>query len=475
MSDAPPSPMCFVAMPFGKKPPPGKRKPLIDFDQVYSLLERAVVDVGLECVRADFEATGGFIHRPMYERLLVAEYVIADLTLANANVIYEIGVRHGSRAKRTLLVCAGGFVDQLPFDFKPLRVLTYPLDKTGYLNESAGAKFREELGKRLHQAIAGDLPPDNPILQVTAFEPSSRVQHEKTDVFLRRMRYAGEMGERVHAALNRPSPADAVAALQAIEQEVLAGPEVVAQLHTALIALYLGYREREAYPQMVALFDKLPRELQRTPVAIEQLALALNRLAEAKAKAGDLAGADQLRRDALRRLSQIAEQEWSSETYGLAGRIYKGQADAELKAGHRSAAEGALQRAITTYEQGFRLDPRDYYPGVNVATLRLRRGSAEDLDALAILVPAVRFSVDRAPAPKDDMERYWQEATKLELACAARDWGDAHARLPGMLALDVPDWARETTIKNLELLKQALAADVEAIRALDEIIQALKP
>jgi tetratricopeptide (TPR) repeat protein len=475
MSDAPPPPMCFVAMPFGKKPPPGKKKPLIDFNHVYSFFERAVVDVGLECVRADFEATGGFIHRPMYERLLVAEYVVADLTLANANVMYEVGVRHGSRAKRTLLVCAGNFVNQLPFDIKPLRVLTYPLEEAGHLSDSAGAKLREELSHRLHQAIAGDLPPDNPILQVTAFEPSSRVEHEKTDVFLRRMRYASEMGERVHAALNRPSPADAVAALQAIEQEVLAGPQVVAQLHTALIALYLGYREKKAYPQMVALFDKLPRELQRTPVAIEQLALALNRLAEAKADTGDLAGASQLRREALGRLGRLAAQEWSSETYGIAGRIYKGQAEAELKAGHRSAAEGALQRAIETYEQGFRLDPRDYYPGVNAATLRLRRGFAEDLEALAVLVPAVRFSVDRAPAPKDDMERYWQEATKLELACAAQDWRNAHTRLPGMLALDVPDWARETTIKNLEILKQALAADATAITALDEIITALKP
>ena len=115
-----------------------------------------------------FEAAGGFIRRPMYERLLVAEYVVADLTLANANVMYEVGVRHGSRAKRTLLVCAGDFVDQLFFDFKPLRVLTYPPGKAGHLSDSASAKLREALKERLHQALAGDLPPDNPILQVTA-------------------------------------------------------------------------------------------------------------------------------------------------------------------------------------------------------------------------------------------------------------------------------------------------------------------
>jgi tetratricopeptide (TPR) repeat protein len=434
-----------------------------------------VVDVGLECIRADFETTGGFIHRPMYERLLVAEYVVADVTLATANVMYEVGVRHGSRAKRRLMVCAHDFVGQLPFDFKPLRVLTYLLGDNGHLGESMGKMLREELGERLRQAIAGELPPDNPILQVTAIESSGRVQHEKTDVFLRRMRYASEIGERVHAGLNHHSPAEAVAELQAIEQEVLAGAQVVAQLHTALISLYLSYREKKAYPQMVALFAKLPRELQRTPVAIEQLALALNRLAEQKADAGDIAEAQQLRREALHHLNDLAQQEWSIETYAIAGRIYKGQAEAEAKGGHSSAAEGALQRAIEMYEQGFRLDPRDYYPGVNTVTLRLRRGSSEDLKALATLCPAVRFSVDRAPAPKDDMERYWQEATKLELACASRDWDNARTRLPAVLAIDVAEWAHETTINNLELHKQAFAAYAPAISALDEIITALKP
>jgi len=153
MGNSLPQPMCFAAMPFGKKSPLGKEEPLIDFDSIYKHVEQAVSDSGFECVRADFEAAGGFIHRPMYERLLVAEYVIADLTLANPNVAYEVGVRHGSRAKATLLICAHEFVDQLPFDLRQLRVFTYSLDKDGSLSDPEAEKLKQVLGQLLKQAV----------------------------------------------------------------------------------------------------------------------------------------------------------------------------------------------------------------------------------------------------------------------------------------------------------------------------------
>jgi hypothetical protein len=267
----------------------------------------------------------------MYERPFVAEYVVADVTLATANVMYEVAVRHGSRAKRTLMVCARHFVGQLRFDFKPLRVLTCFLGDDGPLGEAIREILREELGEGPRQVIAGQLPSDNPILQVTAIGSSGGVQHENTHAFLRHMRYASEIGERVHAALNHHSPAEAIAELQAIEQEVLADPQLAAQPHTALISLSLSSREKKAYPQMVSLFAKMPQALQRTPVAIAQRASALNRLAEQKVDAGDIAEAQQLRRETLHRLNDRARQDWSSETYGNAGRIYKGQAEAEGK------------------------------------------------------------------------------------------------------------------------------------------------
>ena len=76
-------------MPFGKKP--SNTGLVIDFDAIYKdLIAPAISEAGLEPLRADEEMAGGIIHKPMFERLILCEYAIADLTTANANVFYEL-------------------------------------------------------------------------------------------------------------------------------------------------------------------------------------------------------------------------------------------------------------------------------------------------------------------------------------------------------------------------------------------------
>ena len=114
-------PLCFVLMPFGTKP--NIAGGTINFDLVYKkLIAPAIEQAGLEPLRADEEMTGGIIHKPMFERLIMCEYAVADLTTANANVFYELGVRHAVRPWSTVLLFAAGG-SQLPFDVAPLRAL----------------------------------------------------------------------------------------------------------------------------------------------------------------------------------------------------------------------------------------------------------------------------------------------------------------------------------------------------------------
>jgi len=84
-------PLCFVVMPFGlKKDAEGNE---IDFDTIYQeFIHLAIENADLQPIRADEETVNGIIHKPMYERFILSDYVVADLT--TANVFYDLGVRY---------------------------------------------------------------------------------------------------------------------------------------------------------------------------------------------------------------------------------------------------------------------------------------------------------------------------------------------------------------------------------------------
>jgi MAP3K TRAFs-binding domain len=477
MTPKPLRPMCFIAMPFGRREAtgPGGATIAIDFDEIHTYLHKGAEAAELDPIRADFELAGGFIHKPMFERLLVAEYVVADLTLANPNVTYEVGVRHGATARATLLVCADRLVQTLPFDFKPLRILPYAIAGDGSLPGGSGNALADSVCKSLKQARTGQIPVDNPITQITAWKPVGSIEHSKTDVFLQRLQYTGTLGERIKAAILSSDKDEALSRLIDVENEIIDLPRDVAQVHTALIGVYLGYRELKAYDRMTSLFIKMPKELQQTAVAREQHALALNRLAEIAAKQNDSAKADELRKTALSVLDEIPSQSVTSETYGIRGRIYKGWHDAVTATDGETDphAQAMLQKAIETYEQGFRTDLRDYYPGVNAVTLRLLRGNKADRSALKTLLPVVRYSVASSPAPKNDDEKYWQTATKLELATADQDWKAAKRLFTDLLGIPVAGWFRETTAANLKRQQKAFAKKPDAVRELEIMAEAL--
>ena len=98
-------PYCFVLMPFGQKKDAGGAT--TDFDAVYRDVIRPAIDAAdLAPIRADEEKVGGIIQKPMYERLLFCDYAVADLTTANANVFYELGVRHAVRPHSTVTLAS---------------------------------------------------------------------------------------------------------------------------------------------------------------------------------------------------------------------------------------------------------------------------------------------------------------------------------------------------------------------------------
>src|SRR5271165_1224667 len=167
-------PLCFVLMPFGKKAGSGGT---VDFDAVYSeLIMPAVEAAGLVPLRADEEQAGGIIHKPMFERLILCEYAVADLTTANANVFYELGVRHAVLPATTVLLFGG--TTHLPFDVALLRALPYQIDANGRpADPTSSAKALSTLLTKAREQTAND----SPIFQLLEGYPD--IKRLKTDVF----------------------------------------------------------------------------------------------------------------------------------------------------------------------------------------------------------------------------------------------------------------------------------------------------
>lgn len=114
---------CFVVMGFGTKTDfaTGRK---IDLDYSYNALIKPVVESkGLRCIRADEIKHSGSIDVPMYQQLLHADVVIADLSTSNANAFYELGVRHALRPHTTIVIAEQQMA--YPFDLNHILISKY--------------------------------------------------------------------------------------------------------------------------------------------------------------------------------------------------------------------------------------------------------------------------------------------------------------------------------------------------------------
>lgn len=433
-------PLCFVLMPFGKKP--NISGSLVNFDAVYKdFIAPAIEEAGLDPLRADEEMTGGIIHKPMFERLILCDYAVADLTTANANVFYELGVRHAVRPWSTVLLFAEGG-GQLPFDVAQLRAMPYRLTAEGIPADPATAKAA--LVERLVESQ--NAATDSPLFQLVEGFPA--IDHTKTDVFRDRVRYSAQTKERL--ALARKQGIDA---LRTVEQEL----GKIKDLESGVVIdLFLSYRAVKAWQDMIELVKKMPPPLAATVMVQEQVALALNRAGRGE--------------EAERVLTELLQRRGpSSETYGILGRVYKDRWEAALQDGEHFLARGLLDKAIDAYLRGFEADWRDAYPGINTVTLMELKEPPDPRREQLITV--VAYAVERRiAAGKPD---YWDHATRLELAVLAKDESRAMAALSDALASVRESWEPETTVRNLRLIREARERRQQAVPWTQDIEQIL--
>ena len=440
--------VCFMIMPFGTKATQvsgGGGPAKVDFDALWDKALAPLIrdDLGYEPVRADKDL-GASIIKEMIERLTLADIVVADVTLPNANVYYEIGVRHAAREKGCVLVAAE-WSSQV-FDLEQMRQLRYPLPEGSITDQTANA-----IRKSLKNGIGALVEGKSPIFATVPGFPN-RLDPKSADSFrafveavsdfqskVRAVREAG-VGERRNKALAlRAEYADLRNLLPAVSLELM-----------LLLRDYVGWAET------LEFLDGLPPATGQLPVFQEQRCLAVSKTGSPE--------------DAVGKLHELIRMSGeSSERRGLLGGRYKRLFDEST---HPADKLRFLELAIENYELGMYLDLNDYYPTSNLARLYRLRKDDGDEDRARMAAAVTIAACERAK--KIGAADEWLNPTLLGAAFDAADVTKARQLYREIARDGHAAWKLESTIRDLARSVEVASGDMQAsLRAVLDDLKAL--
>jgi hypothetical protein len=417
-------PIAFVVMPFGKKKTGATQEGVpteVDFDRLWDRVYRLVLlDMGYKPVRAD-QDVGALIISEMLQRLALADLVVADVSLPNANVYYEVGVRHAARRVGCVLIAAD-WADPV-FDLRQIRQLRFPL-ADGAVEEGAAESARITLKAKLGELTNGT----SPVFEaVPGFPDDVDVSHVST--FQEFVAQLSDFDADVRAARLAPQAERRAKALGVVERH---GHKKVVR-ETVVIELVELLRDLVGMEAMLDYINTLPEHIARYPLIVEQKCLALG-------KTGDsLRAATQLEQ-------LIKNQGPTPERQGLLGGRYK-----ELQ---RAATTPADQRryldlAIASYRRGMLLDLNQYYCASNLPRLyRTRKKDGDDQlasEAEDVAAMACRRGIELGVADE------WARSTLLTLAFDAGDVSKAQELRSEVIREGVIAWQLTSTMGDLRV------------------------
>jgi hypothetical protein len=432
---------CFVVMGFGKKTDFETGR-TFDLDKSYrNLIKPAVVAAGYECVRADDIVHSGLIDVPMYEQLLAADVVVADLSTSNKNAFYELGVRHALRPYTTIVIAEDGM--KPPFDVNHVVVRSYK-----HLGEDIGYDEVMRFRGLLTDAIA----------TITALAQDKRVD---SPVY------------RFVSGLKPPAIPSAVSAVRA-QPEVpaaAAATSASSSTHSALMKQVNDAIDRNDFLRAKSLLGAIRTLITEEVPGRPEDPYIVQRLAFVTYKSKHPSEVAALKEASTLLASLEPETSNDTETLGLWGAVHK-----RLWALTQDTIH--LDEAVRALERGFYLR-NDYYNGINLAfLLNLRASRATDpADAITDFTlarrvrqevlticekwlaenPAMATSVATEQARKQQAEtRYWVLATLGEAMVGLGDPA-APQRLDAVYASAPAPWMADSTREQIGKLQALLA------------------
>ncbi len=154
----------FVVMGYGKKIS-YKMNRAVNLDRVYSNLIAPAIDSypKLRSIRSDEIVGSDSIDKSMYQLLLSADIVIADISTLNANAMYELGVRHALRPYATIVMKMKDDHVPIPFDVGHLRLLEYRLSQIN--SKETHKQLSNLLENAIYNLNSNDKITDSPLFE----------------------------------------------------------------------------------------------------------------------------------------------------------------------------------------------------------------------------------------------------------------------------------------------------------------------
>lgn len=413
-------PVCFVVMGFGKKTDFESGRTL-DLDATYeAIIYPAATDAGYRCIRANEILHSGIIDVRMYEMLLRADLVIADISTGNVNAVYELGVRHALRPFSTIVMKEDK--GRLYFDLDHTNTFTYE-----HLGSDIGSREAKRAKADLEALIRsvrdeGDKrKPDSPVYTYIPY-------------------------------LNRPQLG------QQEYENLLTQAEELQQRFSDLVDEGEKASRDSNHRLAKDCFEKAHRMNTDDPYLIQQIALHTYKSQQPSILTALT--------DALKVIDSLNPEDSNDpETLGIAGAINK-------NLWINTADLHYLNRAIKLYEKGF-IIRRDYYNGENAATCYLLRSSHQTssdesmydvmsarkihnqlIEILKIIIGSENFS--------ERQDRMWIYATLSNISHAVNEISDAEKYEAEFYRMRPAAWQAETFKAGKETLLNMLENDPES-------------
>ncbi len=433
---------CFVVQGFGKKTDFTDGR-VLDLDASYAIIKEAVESAGLHCLRADEIQHSGTIDVPMYQQLLQADLVIADLSTYNVNAAFELGVRYGLRPYATIIVAEEGFKN--PFDVGHIVIRRYK-----HLGEDIGTKEAKRFRDDLKQTITDILAKGATDSPVYTFLPDLTPPWAKPAVG-GALLSPTPVSTALPATASAPAPAPPMVKRDGMAFALPRSADDEPIPHTAKANLEQAEAmlQTSDFTGACALLQEVRKQRPNDSFVIQQLALATYK---SRQPTPETALSDA--RNLLMALNPATTND--PETLGLWGAIYK-------RLWEIKHLEADLNESIDAYSRGFQLK-QDYYNGINLAFLldlralrTLKAGLRDEGITDSILAKRIRREVIKYTEPLlatdfGDDKRYWILATLWEASAGLGDTLASEKWAVQARALKMAEWMTDTTEKQIQAM-----------------------